>query len=83
MTEYEKNISIEVAFSTKIVNQTVGEVISEMGFQQLRIAESEKERFVTIYFNGLHEDKFKLEDRVIVPSPGVATYDNKPKKSTF
>ncbi|MFC1624825.1 2,3-bisphosphoglycerate-independent phosphoglycerate mutase, partial [Patescibacteria group bacterium] len=51
------------------------------GLKQLRLAESEKERFVTYYFNGLRESAFPGEDRVIIPSPNVPTYDLKPEMS--
>ena len=53
------------------------------GLRQLRMAESEKERFVTYYFNGRREEPFPGEDRVIIPSPKVATYDLKPEMSSY
>jgi 2,3-bisphosphoglycerate-independent phosphoglycerate mutase len=84
MTEYEKQIveaGGKVAFPPENVKIPLGRVISEAGFRQLRASESEKERFVTFYFNGQQEAPFDGEDRVIVPSPKVATYDLKPEMS--
>lgn len=84
MTEYEKQIveaGARVAFPPENVKIPLGRVISEAGLRQLRAAESEKERFVTFYFNGQQEAPFDGEDRIIVPSPKVATYDLKPEMS--
>lgn len=84
MTEYEKQISeagAKAAFPPENVKNPLGRIISEAGFRQLRAAESEKERFVTFYFNGQKEAPFDGEDRFIVPSPKVATYDLKPEMS--
>ena len=86
MTEYSKsftNEGVEVAFSPEPVAMPLGKVIADAGFLQLRIAESEKERFVTYYFNGLNETKFSGEERIIVPSPSVTTYDLKPEMAAF
>lgn len=84
MTEYEKPI-IEagglVAFPPETVSLPLGRVISEYGYKQLRVSESEKERFVTFYFNGQQETPFLGEDRLIIPSPKVATYDLMPEMS--
>ena len=60
----------------------LGRVLAEKGLRQLRLAETEKERFVTYYFNGQRELAFNGEDRQMVPSPKVATYDLKPEMST-
>ena len=84
MTEYEKAIveaGAKVAFPPETVKLPLGRVMSEAGFKQLRAAESEKERFVTFYFNGQQEIAFEGEDRLIVPSPKVATYDLQPEMS--
>jgi 2,3-bisphosphoglycerate-independent phosphoglycerate mutase len=84
MTEYEKILVKEgarVAFPPEIVEVPIGRIISEAGYKQLRISESEKERFVTFYFNGQRETPFEGEDKIIVPSPKVATYDLKPEMS--
>lgn len=81
MTEYEKDLPVEVAFSPITIQMPVGRVIAEAGIPQLRMAESEKERFVTFYFNGQKEMPFPMEERLIVPSPKVSTYDFKPEMS--
>ena len=70
------------AFPPMPVEHPLGEVISEKGLSQLRIAETEKERFVTFYFNGQREEPFPQEDRIIIPSQRVATYDLRPEMST-
>ncbi len=83
MTEYEKDLPVEIAFPPVIVQLPLGRVISDAGLSQLRITESEKERFVTFYFNGQREIPFPLEDRLIIPSPKVPTYDLKPEMSAY
>ena len=86
MTEYEKAIveaDAKVAFPPETVKLPLGRVVSESGFKQLRAAESEKERFVTFYFNGQQETAFEGEDRLIVPSPKVATYDLQPEMNAI
>lgn len=85
MTEYSKALTeqgAKTAFPPIPVNEPLGKVVSENGLKQLRITESEKERFVTFYFNGLREAPFKNEDRIIIPSPSVPTYDQKPEMSS-
>lgn len=81
MTEYEKGLSTIVAFPPEVVAMPLGRVLSERGLRQLRMSETEKERFVTYYFNGQREDAFPMEDRVIIPSQKVATYDLMPEMS--
>ncbi|HAU99324.1 MAG: 2,3-bisphosphoglycerate-independent phosphoglycerate mutase [Microgenomates group bacterium GW2011_GWF2_45_18] len=81
MTEYERGLPALVAFPPEFVSMPLGRVLSEKGLRQLRISETEKERFVTYYFNGQREDPFFGEDRVIIPSQKVATYDLKPEMS--
>lgn len=84
MTEYEKPIveaGARVAYPPEVVKLPLGAVISESGYKQLRVSESEKERFVTFYFNGQQEIAFPGEDRLIIPSPKVATYDLMPQMS--
>jgi 2,3-bisphosphoglycerate-independent phosphoglycerate mutase len=81
MTEYEDNLPVTIAYPRHIVKVPLGRIISDFGVPQLRMAESEKERFVTYYFNGLRELKFPNEDRIIIPSPKVPTYDQKPEMS--
>ena len=82
MTEYQKNLPVSaVAFTPEIVSNSLPKVLSDVGFKQLHMSESEKERFVTYYFRGMHEEEFEGEDKYIVPSPKVATYDLKPEMS--
>lgn len=84
MTEYSKPLvdaGAVVAFPPEKVKMTLGRVISLHNLRQLRAAESEKERFVTYYFNGQNERAEAGEDRIIVPSPKVATYDLVPEMS--
>ncbi len=82
MTEYQKGLPVSaIAFPPEPVESSLGEVIAKAGLKQLHMAESEKRRFVTYYFNGLKEDPFNGEDVVIVDSPHVATYDKKPEMS--
>jgi len=85
MTQYEKAIEesgAKVAYPPESVKLPLGAVIASAGYKQLRVSESEKERFVTFYFNGQQEMAFEGEDRLIIPSPKVATYDLKPEMST-
>lgn len=82
MTEYEPGLATEVAFPPQVLENTLGEVVAKAGIKQLRVAETEKERFVTYYFNGGINKVFEGEDRLIVPSPDVATYDLEPEMST-
>lgn len=79
MTEYERNMPCHTAFPPEILQMTLGEVLAKSNLRQLRVAETEKERFVTYYFNGLREEPFSGEDRLMVPSPKVSTYDLQPE----
>ncbi len=82
MTLYDASFSLPVAFPPKELQQTLGEVISDRGYSQLRIAETEKYAHVTYFFNGGEEPPFAGEDRMLIPSPrDVATYDEKPEMS--
>ena len=86
MTEYEKPLvdsGAKAAYPPEVIQMPLGRVLSENNMRQLRIAESEKERFVTFYFNGRREVPFAGEERVIIQSPKVATYDLKPEMATF
>ena len=83
MTEYEQALSAHVSFLPQGVNDPIGKIVSDHGLHQLRVSESEKERFVTYYFNGLQECPFSNENRVIIPSPRVPTYDKKPEMSAL
>ena len=86
MTEYSKSLAESGAhalFPPEIVEMPLGRVIAENSLRQLRMSESEKERFVTFYFNGQRENPFPGEERIIVPSPNVPTYDLKPEMSVY
>lgn len=82
MTEYESGLPVHIAFPPEHIESPLGKVISDAGLRQLRMAETEKERFVTFYFNGQREDPYPGEDRIIIPSPPVSTYDQKPAMSS-
>ena len=82
MTEYEKGLPVSaIAYPPTKVQDTLGQLIANDGLKQMRLAESEKERMVTFYFNGMNDDPFKGEERDIVASPKVETYDKKPEMS--
>jgi len=81
MTDYGAQFSLPVAFPTVDLTKTFGEVVAAHGLRQLRIAETEKYAHVTFFFNGGEETPFAGEDRILVPSPKVATYDLKPEMS--
>lgn len=82
MTEYQKNLPVsQIAFAPEVVDKSLPQVLSESGLQQMHMAESEKERFVSYYFRGMKEEKVSGEDILIVPSPKVATYDLQPEMS--
>jgi len=84
MTQYDITISnVYVAFKPESLANTFGDYISRLGYRQLRIAETEKYAHVTFFFNGGVETVCKGEDRVMIPSPKVATYDLKPEMSAF
>ncbi len=83
MTRYEPNLPVSVAFPPQKVFAPLGSILSEYKVRQLRVAETEKERFVTYYFNGMREDPYAGEDRVIIPSVNVATYDLKPEMAAL
>lgn len=84
MTEYDKTIeNVYVAFKPEKPKNTLGEYISSLGLNQLRIAETEKYAHVTFFFNGGREEPYENEDRVLIPSPKVATYDLKPEMSAI
>lgn len=81
LTEYNKDFHIPVAFPPEDINNGFGEYISNIGLHQLRIAETEKYAHVTFFFNGGIETAYAGEERILVPSPDVATYDLKPEMS--
>ncbi|MDD2400919.1 MAG: 2,3-bisphosphoglycerate-independent phosphoglycerate mutase [Clostridia bacterium] len=80
-TQYDVNIKAPVAFSPQDLDNTLGEVVSEAGLTQLRIAETEKYAHVTFFFNGGVEEANSREERILVSSPKVATYDLQPEMS--
>jgi 2,3-bisphosphoglycerate-independent phosphoglycerate mutase len=81
MTEYDATLRAPVAFPPETVEKPLGEVVAAAGLRQLRIAETEKYAHVTYFFNGGREVAFAGEERVLVPSPKVATYDLQPAMS--
>ena len=83
-TRYDaKFTNLEVAFKPRSLDNTMGEYLSKLGLKQLRIAETEKYAHVTFFFNGGVEAPNPGEDRVLIPSPKVATYDLKPEMSAY
>ena len=81
LTEYSEDIAAPVAFPPQSLQRVLGEYLSELGCQQLRIAETEKYAHVTFFFNGGREEPFPGEDRILIPSPKVATFDLLPEMS--
>ena len=82
MTQYDATIpGVEIAFKPQSLKNTFGEYISDLGMTQLRIAETEKYAHVTFFFNGGVEKEYPGEDRALIPSPKVATYDLQPEMS--
>ncbi len=81
LTEYSADYTIPVAFPPERLVNVFGEVVSNLGMHQLRIAETEKYAHVTFFFNGGREEPFEGEERILVPSPQVATYDEQPGMS--
>ena len=83
-TKYDETLpNVNIAFKPTVLNNTFGEYISKCGLTQLRIAETEKYAHVTFFFNGGEEKQYKGEDRILVPSPKVETYDLKPEMSAY
>ncbi len=85
LTEYSTELArlMPAMFPPQPLTHILGEVVSEAGLKQLRIAETEKYAHVTFFFNGGREKEFAGEERILVPSPKVATYDLKPEMSAF
>jgi 2,3-bisphosphoglycerate-independent phosphoglycerate mutase len=81
LTEYQADFSYPVLFKPVQLNNIFGEIVSRAGMTQLRIAETEKYAHVTYFFNGGEEKQYPGEDRILVPSPKVATYDLQPEMS--
>ncbi|MBT9568397.1 MAG: 2,3-bisphosphoglycerate-independent phosphoglycerate mutase [Thiobacillus sp.] len=83
LTGYSDDFVVSVAFPPERIKNGLGEYVANQGMRQLRIAETEKYPHVTFFFNGGEEISFPGEDRILVPSPDVATYDLKPEMSAF
>jgi 2,3-bisphosphoglycerate-independent phosphoglycerate mutase len=83
LTGYSDDFDVSVAFPPERIKNGLGEYVANLGLRQLRIAETEKYPHVTFFFNGGEEIPFPGEDRVLVPSPDVATYDLKPEMSAY
>ena len=83
-TSYDETMpNVSIAFKKEPLINTFGEVISKKGYTQLRIAETEKYAHVTFFFNGGEEKQYEGEDRILIPSPKVETYDMKPEMSAY
>ena len=84
MTQYDATMpNVHVAFKPETLENTFGEYISDKGLKQLRIAETEKYAHVTFFFNGGVQKQYPGEDRILVKSPAVATYDLQPEMSAY
>ena len=83
MTRYEVDLPVNVAYPPQIIENPIGKPISDANMKQLRMAETEKERFVTYYMNGQREEAYPNEDHIIIPSKKVATYDLAPEMSAY
>lgn len=82
-TEYEVSLPMEIVFPPEIIRNTLGEVLARAGLTQLRIAETEKYAHVTYFFNGGQEKKSAGEDQILISSPAVSSYDEKPEMSAL
>ncbi|MCD8503326.1 MAG: 2,3-bisphosphoglycerate-independent phosphoglycerate mutase [Bacillaceae bacterium] len=83
LTHFSETVQGFVAFKPTNLDNTLGEVVSQQGYKQLRIAETEKYPHVTFFFSGGREEKFPGEERVLIDSPKVATYDLQPEMSAY
>ncbi len=81
MTQYDPSLPVQVAFLPQNLNNILGQVLADHGLKQFRTAETEKYAHVTYFFNGGLEEPFEGEDRELIPSPQVATYDKAPSMS--
>ena len=80
-TKYADDLSASCAFGPQVIEESLGEYLAELGKTQLRIAETEKYAHVTFFFSAGREDAFPGEDRILIPSPQIDTYDLKPEMS--
>ncbi|MBU4492355.1 MAG: 2,3-bisphosphoglycerate-independent phosphoglycerate mutase, partial [Euryarchaeota archaeon] len=83
LTQYDETFNVPVAFPPESLKNILADVLSKNNLKQLRIAETEKYAHVTLFFNGGRETPVEGEDRLLIPSPKVATYDLKPEMSAF
>jgi len=83
MTEYDRNYKIPVAFPPQDIEKPLAYVVSQAGKQQLHIAETEKYAHITYFLNGGREEPFDGEDRLLIPSPKVPSYDKKPEMAAY
>jgi len=83
LTQYEDGLNVEVAYKPQRLTNTLGEVLAKENLKQLRIAETEKYAHVTFFFNGGEETSLAGEERILVSSPKVATYDLQPEMSAI
>jgi 2,3-bisphosphoglycerate-independent phosphoglycerate mutase len=82
LTQYHEDFAVPVAYGKEELSNTLGQYISDLDMRQLRLAETEKYAHVTFFFNGGREEPFRNEERVLIPSPKVATYDLQPDMSS-
>lgn len=83
MTEYDKSFNIPLVYQPEDYKNGLGEIVSQLSYRQLRIAETEKYAHVTFFFNGGREEPYANEDRILVHSPKVPTYDLQPEMSIY
>jgi 2,3-bisphosphoglycerate-independent phosphoglycerate mutase len=83
LTEYEANLPVKVAFPPEKIENPLAKILSDLNLKQFHIAETEKYAHVTYFFNGGREKPFPNEDRVLIPSPKVTSYDQKPEMSAY
>ena len=83
LTEYAADLKVQVAYPVENLPHIFGEIVADNGLAQLRIAETEKYAHVTYFVNGGREEPFANEDRILVPSPKVATYDLQPEMNIY
>lgn len=81
--EYKKGMPVDVVFPPEIITNPIAKIVSDAGLKQLHIAETEKYAHVTFFLNGMQEKPFPGEDRILVPSPAVTSYDTQPAMSGF
>jgi 2,3-bisphosphoglycerate-independent phosphoglycerate mutase len=83
LMEYEKDLPVQVAYPPQIVDTCLSRVLADAGLRQLHIAETEKYAHITFFLNGMREKEFTGEDRMIIPSPRVSSYDQAPEMSAI